>query len=213
MTVLAYRPSRMEPASRDKMTPDAADSFRSVEGLPPMKTEAAKAAWPLAVDSAPPSDPLVAALRHIARFVSSTLELREVFTRVAEATATVMPLEFMGVVRVKGPDTLELYSLSGGLPDSPVTLRLEDFSPAIRPLADRVQRLDDLVEQLDPSFAVDRKIQQAGMRSSLLAPLLRGEHLAGYVMVESRQAGAFTAGHETALQSIADLLSLALEHE
>jgi transcriptional regulator with GAF, ATPase, and Fis domain len=132
---------------------------------------------------------------------------------VAEAAATVLPLDFMGVVRVKGPDTLELYSLSGGLPDSPVPLRPEDFSPAIRPLDGRVQRIDDLAERLDPSFAVDRKIQQAGMRSSLLAPLLRGEHLAGYVMVESRQPGAFTAGHETALQSIADLLSLALEHE
>ncbi|HEY3571197.1 MAG TPA: hypothetical protein VGP73_24945 [Thermoanaerobaculia bacterium] len=71
-----------------------------------MTTEAVRAAWPLAVDSAP-LDPLVAALRHIARFVSSTLELREVFTRVAEAAATVLPLDFMGVVRVKGPDALE----------------------------------------------------------------------------------------------------------
>ena len=158
-------------------------------------------------------DPLVDALRRITRAVSATLELREVFTRVAEAAASVLPLDFMAVVRVKDDGALELYSLSGEVKDQPYAVRREDFSPALRPFPDRVRRIDDMAKLLDPSFAIDRKIQQAGMRSNLSAPLLRGEQLAGYVMVESRRPGVFTAEHEAALQPIADLLAMALEHE
>jgi GAF domain-containing protein len=78
---------------------------------------------------------------------------------------------------------------------------------------DRVKRVDDATKLFDPSFAMDRQLQQEGMRSGLTAPLLRGEQLGGYVLVASRRPGAFTAEHEAALQPIADLLALALEHE
>jgi GAF domain-containing protein len=178
-----------------------------------MKTEVARALRQAEAEAEMPPGLLVDALRRITRVVSGTLELREVFSRVAEITVSVLPLDFMAVMRVKGADALDLYSLSGGVKDPPYTIRPEDFSPALRPLPDRVKRIDDLAEQLEPSFAVDRKMREAGMRSSLTAPLLRGEQRAGYVMVESRRPGAFTAGHEAALQPIADLLGLALEHE
>ncbi|MFL6236731.1 MAG: sigma 54-interacting transcriptional regulator [Thermoanaerobaculia bacterium] len=178
-----------------------------------MTTEAGTAAWPPEVDAAAPPDPLIDVLRRITRVISESLELREVFARVAEAAATVLPFDFMVVMRVQESEALELYSISGKLGEPPVTIQLGDFSPAIRPRPGRALRIDDLEERLDPGFAVDRKIRQAGMRSSLTAPLLQGEHLAGYVMVESLRPGAFTAGHETALQPIADLLALALEHE
>src|SRR5215207_10473874 len=93
------------------------------EGLPLMTTGFARASWPLEADSAPQPDPLVDALRRITRAVSGTLELREVFARVAEATATVLPLDFMAVMRVTDADALELYSLSGEVKDKPYTIR------------------------------------------------------------------------------------------
>jgi transcriptional regulator with GAF, ATPase, and Fis domain len=177
-----------------------------------MKTEVARIA-PQAEAETPP-DLLVDALRRITRAVAGTLELREVFARVAEAAATVLPLDFMAVMRVTDADALELYSITGKAKDQQrYVIRPEDFSPALRPVPDRVLRIDDMAEQADPGFPIDLKMQQAGMRSSLTAPLLRGEQLAGYVMVESRRPGAFTAEHEAALQPIADLLAMALEHE
>ncbi|HKV09192.1 MAG TPA: sigma-54-dependent Fis family transcriptional regulator [Thermoanaerobaculia bacterium] len=178
-----------------------------------MKYEVARAIQQDELDSERPSDLLVDALSRIARVVSGTLELREVFSRVAEIAATVLPFDFMAVMRVQSADALELYSLSGGVKDPPYTIRPEDFSPALRPLPDRVKRIDDFTESLDPDFPIDRKMRETGMRSSLTAPFLRGEQLAGYVMVESRRPGAFTAGHEAVLQPIADFLGLALEHE
>jgi transcriptional regulator with GAF, ATPase, and Fis domain len=181
-----------------------------------MKSEGARTARqvelePLEPDVSP--DPLVDALRRITRAVAGTLELREVFARVAEAAATILPLDFMAVMRVTDAGGLELYSISGKADDKTYVIRPEDFSPALRPVPDRLLRIDDMAEQGDPSFPVDGKMQQAGMRSSLTAPLFRGDQLAGYAMVESRRPGAFTAEHEAALQPIADLLAMALEHE
>jgi len=159
------------------------------------------------------SDTLAAALGRIARTVSETLELKEVFARVAEAAATVLPFDKMVVFRVEGPDTFALYSFAGIIPDERRTIRLEDFSPAIRPLTRGASRIDDVTDVLDPSFFVDRRLQQDGTRSILQVPFLRREQLAGFVGVGSRYPGAFTPEHEGALQSIADLLGLALEHE
>src|SRR2546425_9741992 len=51
-------------------------------------------------------DPQVAALSRIARAVSETLELKDVFARVAEAAATVLPFDTMGVTRLETPDTV-----------------------------------------------------------------------------------------------------------
>ena len=165
-------------------------------------------------------DPLVVVLRQIARVVAGTLELREVFAYVAEVSASVVPFDALTVVRYREGGTLERYSFVGqeGTPegkqrDPLVKIRLEDFSPAIRPFPCKVRRFDDLDSVLDPSFLMDRKFQQAGMRSGLMVPLVRCEAQSGYVAASSRRPGTFTDEHELALQAIADLLGLALEHE
>jgi transcriptional regulator with GAF, ATPase, and Fis domain len=160
-----------------------------------------------------PSDPVVSALSRIARVVATTLELREVFARVAEAAATVLPFDVIIVERLEGPDTLKLYSFAGGSSEGPDTAHLADFSPALRPPSRCAQRIDDLAQVLDPSFPADRALQEQGWRSSLVAPVLRRKEVAGFVWLGSRRPQAFTADHEAALCPIADLLGLALEHE
>jgi transcriptional regulator with GAF, ATPase, and Fis domain len=159
------------------------------------------------------SDALGIALGRMARAVSETLELKEVFARVAEAAATVLPFDTMVVFRVEGPGTFALYSFAGISADERLTIRLEDFSPPIRPLTTGPSRIDDVADVLDPTFLVDAKLRKGGTRSLLHVPFLRGEQLRGFVGVGSREPDAFTAEHEAALQSIADLLGLALEHE
>ncbi len=161
----------------------------------------------------PESDPLARALGEIARIVAETLELKEVFARVAAAAGTVLPFDLMGLSRLEGPDTLTLYSFVGNVPGPPLVIPLDQFSPAVRPSGTGAQRFDDLAKVLDPSFPQDRKIQSDGMRSALINPLLRGDQPIGFVYVASKRPAAFTALHEAALRPIAGLLSLALEHE
>jgi two-component system NtrC family response regulator len=151
----------------------------------------------------------------MARAVAETLELRDVFARVADAAATLLPFEGMAVMRVARPGSMELYSLAPNkaVPEPPRTILLEDFSPRIRPVTSGAMRIDDIRPLLDLSFPVDRRFQEDEVRSALFAPLLRGEQLGGLVVVWSRRPSVFEAEHETALVSIADLLGLALEHE
>ena len=59
------------------------------------------------------ADPLPAALSSIARIVSRTLELREVFLQVADAARAVLPFETMGVCRLESPDSMRRYAVAG----------------------------------------------------------------------------------------------------
>jgi transcriptional regulator with GAF, ATPase, and Fis domain len=169
----------------------------------------------VAVSVSKDTDPLAAALSRIARVVSETLELKDVFARVAEAAATVLPFETMGVSRLETPDTMRLYAVAGNLKakDPSRVVRLEDFSPRLRLQPENIGRIDDATRTLDPDFPVDRDILQGGVRSILRAPLNRGGQLAGTVWFTSSRPDAFTADHEAAAGPIADLLALALEHE
>jgi len=158
---------------------------------------------------------LLAALGKMARAVSTTLELKDVFAGVAEAAATLLPFDGMALMRMARPGVMALYSLAPHktVPDPPKTILLEDFSPLIRPPIRGAMRIDDLASLLDPRYAVDRHLQEEGVRSVVFASLVRGDQMGGLVVVTSHAPSAFKAEHEAALLSITDLLSLALEHE
>ena len=156
---------------------------------------------------------LAAALARISQAISGTLELREVFAGVAEASATVLPFDIMAVGRVESPDVFTVYAIAGNTEDVQRTFRAEDQSPAIRVKPGSVIRIEDIGRDLDPHYAFDRMLLERGLRSGLRAPLVRGEQLAGAVSFWSRRPGAFTAEHEAVVRPIATLLGLALEHE
>ncbi|HXU13422.1 MAG TPA: GAF domain-containing protein, partial [Candidatus Binatia bacterium] len=159
--------------------------------------------------------PLAEALSRIARIVSETLELKEVFERVAEAAAAVLPFDNMGVSRLETPETMRLYAKAGTMSHEghAQVVALKDFSPPMRSGPGSVPRIDDTALQLDPAFPMDRSIMERGVRSILRAPLTRGGEYIGSVWFTAQRPGAFTVDHEAAARPIADLLGLALEHE
>jgi transcriptional regulator with GAF, ATPase, and Fis domain len=158
-------------------------------------------------------DPVLVALGKIARIVAGTLELKEVIERVAEAAAQVLPMDRMVLARLEEGGALTLYSRTGGRTASPLPVSLEDFSPRIRPRLDGILRLDDLRAVADPAYSIDREVASEGVRSVLTAPLQRGDQPIGFMIVSSRRPRAFAPEMEAVLRSMADLLSLALEHE
>src|SRR5262245_16067222 len=162
------------------------------------------------------ADPFPAALSRIARIVSGTLELKEVFSQVAQVAGEVVPFEAMGVCRVAAPNVLRLYAVAGVATEECQEgdeVRFEDFSPAIRPGQCVTRRIDDAVHVLDRNFEMDREILDSGDRALLCAPLLAGKRHVGQVWFTSSTPGVFTERHERAVSAIADILSLSLEHE
>ena len=158
-------------------------------------------------------DPLASALGSIARAVGESLDLKEVFARVADASARVLPFDTMGVAQVSGPGELTLHSFVGKEAGPPSAIRLDDFSPAIRPLRDAPLRVEDAAKLFDTAFRIDGLMAGEGRRSLLFVPLRRGEQVSGYVGLTSQEPGVFTEEHEGSLVAIAELLGLALEHE
>ena len=168
-----------------------------------------------AVAASMEADPLSAALSRIAHVVSETLELKEVFAQVAEAAANVLPFDAIGVSRLETPETMRLYAVAGDfVAEEPApTVRLSDFSPALRPQITSSGLIADAVSHLDPAFPMDRRILERGVRSVLRADLFRGGVPSGTLWFTSAKPGVFTAEHEAAARPIADLVGLALEHE
>jgi GAF domain-containing protein len=158
-------------------------------------------------------DQLPEVLGRIARVVAESLDLKEVFARVADAAAEVLPYDNMIVLRAEPSGLFMLHSFVGKTAGPPSDVRLEEFSPGLRELLRSGGRIDDLATVLDLSFPLDTKTHEDGMRSCIAVPILRAGRLDAIVAVASRRVRAFTDEHENALRMIADLVGLALEHE
>jgi transcriptional regulator with GAF, ATPase, and Fis domain len=158
-------------------------------------------------------DQLPYVLGRIARAVAESLDLKEVFARVAEAVTEVVPFDGFIVLRDTGGGVFEVHSFAGKTPRPGFQLRLDDFSPALREIAQSPARVGDVDGVIDPAYLADRQIRDDGIRSILLVPLRRHERLDGWICIGSVQPHAFAPHHETAFRLVADLLELSLEHE
>ena len=160
------------------------------------------------------AEPLVGVLTEIARTVTETLSLPDVFARVAGAARRVLPFDAAGVVRiVDGPGLLS-WGLSA--PDGAEAGRRygrDDVSALLWPGGASPRRIDDAAALLDATHRADRELLEAGMRSMLIATIVRGDVPLGDLWFASRAPGGFGAADEPTAQAIADILSATLEHE
>ncbi len=147
--------------------------------------------------------------------VAGTLELREVFSRVADAAHRVVAFDAMGITRATEAGGIILYAVAGtaggGTPGRELTF--EEISPALRGQGGRVVRIADAPRELDVRHALDREIVGSGALSLLAGPIRRGEAPLGGLWFASKQRDAFSERDEVTLAAIADLLAVALEHE
>ncbi len=158
----------------------------------------------------------VAVLADLAATAAETLELQEVFARVASSIRRIIPLDHMGIVRILPDGRAELHASTvpceadGPACEGPEAL--ESWSPRLRPRPGPIPRLDDATRELDPAFPVDADILESGVRSALWEPFRMGEVFVGGVWVSANEPNAFTEEHQEMLQPIAALLGSAVEH-
>jgi transcriptional regulator with GAF, ATPase, and Fis domain len=163
---------------------------------------------------------LQAALSSVARAIAESLELKDVWGRVAEACRTVVPFDAMGVSRFEAGPRVRTYVTAGEAGAFSLEERLfarDDFSARLWPPDAAWPRhgliVDDAPRELDASRRVDGNLLQAGARSILRLGLGRDEQPAGSLVLMSRQPGYFTADHVAALEVVGDLMAIALAHE
>ena len=170
-------------------------------------------------------DGLAPALSAIARAVGESMSLKDVFSRVADAARLALPFDNIGVNVTENPDlppdampedeAFSVYSIggAGGMEELGLRYRRSDVSPRARiPPMGEVARHSDITTVLDPAYALDRRIQELGCRS-LIATFLPGPRPLGSIWFASTRPDVYVAEDEETILAIADLVSLALQHE
>ena len=160
---------------------------------------------------------LQAALAAVARAIADSLEVREVWDRVADACRMVVPFDAMGIVKLE-PDgrvravaaagSSEFRAQAGGV------FPRDGYSPRFWPDAARFLLIvRDAPSELDRSFVVDRRLIDSGYRSVIRLGLAHGDRRLGSILLMSHQPNCFTEAHGEALSVVAEMAALALTHE
>ncbi len=162
-------------------------------------------------------DPRIVArvLSDIAQTASETLELQDVFERVAASVRELIPFDQMGVMRVVDGNRAVLHAatfMSDEKECAGKPCAFEDFSPRVRPEPGPKPRINDAQLELDPKFPMDAMIIEGGTRSSMWHPFFSNDVFTGGVWIESNRPHAFNDEHEQVLRPIAALLGSAVEH-
>ena len=174
---------------------------------------------PEEIPSAPPT--LSGVLAEIAEIASQTLDLQEVFHRVANAVRQIVPFDHMGVVRILDGERAVVHATTI-CPERTadgrcVTERwepipLDGWSPRIRPRQGSMEPIADAHVELDPAFPIDAKMLAGGVRSTMWEPFGVGGLFVGGVWLASTRPRAFTPEHRVSLRPIAALVGSAVEH-
>jgi len=152
-------------------------------------------------------------LAEIADLASETIELQDVFDRVATSVRRVIPFHSMTVVRLLDGDCVELHATtSPGASAKSRELPLTAWSPRSRPGPGPRWRIDDAGAELDPDFPMDAEVLKGGLGSGLWEPFRREDAFAGGIWVSAHETHAFTEEHQDVLRPIAALLGSAVEH-
>lgn len=163
-------------------------------------------------------DPRIVArvLSDIAETASETLELQDVFERVATSVRELIPFDHLGVMRVVDGNRAVLHAATflGGEDRECVgqPCMFDDFSPRIRPRPGPTPRINDAQAELDRKYSMDAMILEGGTRSSMWQPFFSGDVFTGGVWIDSNHPHAFEDKHQEVLRPIAALLGSAVEH-
>jgi transcriptional regulator with GAF, ATPase, and Fis domain len=161
------------------------------------------------------SETVASVLSEIADIASETLELQEVFDRVATSVRRIIPFDNMGVVRILDDERAVMHASTvpcKASVDCHSPLSLTSWSPRLRPRPGPNLRIDDALVELDPTYLVDAQVLAGGVRSAMWEPFRSSDSLTGGVWIASYQPRAFTDEHQQVLRPIAALLRSAVEH-
>jgi transcriptional regulator with GAF, ATPase, and Fis domain len=161
---------------------------------------------------------LVPVLSEIARVAGETLDLPEVFHRIATAAGRVLSFDAMTVTLTDEVDGFVLYSIGGTeVTDdarraySRVVPRAE-YSPGLWDALSKTGVIDDVVAACDRAFPRDRELADSGVRAMLRAPLHAGPRTVGYLSLLSLRTRAFREEDLALLAPIADVVAMAVAH-
>jgi transcriptional regulator with GAF, ATPase, and Fis domain len=160
---------------------------------------------------------LLDALALVAQAIAQSLDVHEIWDRVAEACHLVVPFDAMGIVQLEPGGRVRAIGASGEMSVKALEGQLfprDGFSPQFWPDADRfLVVIEDIERELDMAYALDRIAYERGYRSLVRVPLTLGTRRLGSVLLVARERRRFTRAHGRTLMLIAEMVTVALAHQ
>ena len=156
------------------------------------------------------------AVQRLTRVLGASLNVREVFDRLAEEVRPVLDFDVMGVVLLSSSGReLEVVAEVKDAPglQTPPRILLDDFSFGVKVEAGDTILIEDAPRELDSKLPGDRLIVEDGGHSVLCVPLWFGERVGGGLYFGKRQPHWFDRPDAEIATGIAAQLVLALQHQ
>jgi len=156
------------------------------------------------------------ALEGLTRELGASLNLQNVFARLAEVVRPVLDFDAMGVglVSASGRE-FELFAEVDvlGKGESPDRHLLEDFSFSAQVQAGNVVHIHDAPAELDPACPGDRMMIEDGARTCLIVPIVLGERVGGALYFGKRSPGWYDRMDVEIATAITAQVVLAIQHQ
>jgi len=157
------------------------------------------------------------ALEGLPPALGASLNVRDVFGRLADAVRPLIDFDGMGACLLsESGRELEVLGEVLDMPSSiptPPTMPLEHFSFADRVVAGETVLLRDVPVELDPTRPGDRMIMDDGVRSCLSVPLWFGERVGGALWFGKLRPSWFDGADAEIATGVAAQVVLALQHQ
>jgi len=153
------------------------------------------------------------AIASLAPMLGASLDVGELFERIANAVRPVLDFDAMGIrtARENGRDFQLVGLLAPGVANWPAEMSAQDFSfwPALAKGDTVILRHHDL----DPGRPGDRQVAGLGFQSALFAPLVSGRGLDGYLFFCKRPPHWYDAADAEVAKALAAEVTIAVQHQ
>jgi transcriptional regulator with GAF, ATPase, and Fis domain len=148
----------------------------------------------------------------VARVLGTSLNVAEIFDRLAAAVRPVLDFDIMAASFVESDGIKPWLHVADGLP-VPEADRFEDFSFTARLLSGEPVLMRECESELDATYPADRRVLKDGLRSFVAVPLLFGDKVGALLGFGKRQPDWFDTSDLEVVEEIAQHVVVAIQHQ
>src|SRR5437588_1280007 len=149
----------------------------------------------------------------VARVLGTSLNVAEIFDRLAAAVRPVLDFDIMATSFVESASIEPWLHVTDGRPLPERGDRFEDFSFTARLLSGEPVLMRECESELDATYPADRRVLEDGIRSFVAVPLIFGDKVGALLGFAKRQPDCFDASDLEVVEEIAQHVVVAIQHQ
>src|SRR5258705_2124859 len=149
----------------------------------------------------------------VARVLATSLNVAEIFDRLAAAVRPVLDFDIMATSIVDSESIAPWLHVADGWTVPERSDRFEDFSFTARLLSREPVLMRECESELDPTYPADRRILEDKIRSFVAVPLIFGEKVGACLGFAKRQPDWFDTSDLEVVEEIAQHVVVAIQHQ